>query len=96
MANHKSALKRHEQSLKRAARNRSVRSRVKNAIKGVRTALQANNQELAAQALLRATSIIDRASTKGVVHWKNAARKVSRLAKAVNAATAAVKTPPQE
>ena len=95
MANHKSALKRHEQSLKRAARNRAVRSRVRNAIKGVRTALQANNQELAAQALLRATSVIDRASTKGVVHWKNAARKVSRLAKAVNAATA-VKTPPQE
>ena len=33
MANHKSAIKRHKQSLNRAARNRAARTRVKSAIK---------------------------------------------------------------
>lgn len=84
MANHKSALKRHRQSLKRAARNRAMRSRIRNAVKNVRTAVQAGDQALAAQNLQAASSIIDKAATKGTVHWKNAARKISRLAKSVN------------
>ena len=84
MANHKSALKRHRQSLKRAARNRAIRSRIKNAVKEVRIAVQAQNNEQAAKALLAATSVIDSAASKGTVHWKNAARKVSRLSRAVN------------
>ena len=85
MANHKSAIKRHKQSLKRAVRNRAVRSRVKNAIKDVRSAVQANSPELAAKALQTATSVIDSAASKGVVHWKNASRKISRLARSVGA-----------
>lgn len=84
MANHKSAIKRHKQSLKNAARNRAIRSRVRNAVKNVRTAVQAGDQELAAKNLQVATSIIDKASTKGTVHWKNASRKIARLAKSVN------------
>lgn len=44
MANHKSALKRHKQSLQRASRNRAARTRVKNAVKQVRVALQGNDQ----------------------------------------------------
>ena len=35
-------------------------------------------------ALLNATSVIDKAATKGVYHKNNASRKVSRLTKAVN------------
>lgn len=85
MANHKSAIKRHKQSLKRAARNRANRSRVKNAIKTVRSAVLANNPELAAQALQNATSVIDSVASKGTLHWRNASRKISRLAKSVNA-----------
>lgn len=84
MANHKSALKRHKQSLKQAARNRAMRSRIRNAVKGVRTAVQSGDQELAAKNLQLATAIIDKAATKGTVHWKNASRKISRLAKSVN------------
>ncbi|MDL2285682.1 30S ribosomal protein S20 [Desulfovibrio sp. OttesenSCG-928-F07] len=86
MANHKSALKRHKQSLKNQARNRAMRSRIKNAVKSVRAAVQAGDQEAANLALKNATSIIDKAATKGTVHWKNAARKISRLAKATNQA----------
>ena len=88
MANHKSALKRHKQSLKRAARNRAMRSRIKNAVKEVRAAVLVKDSDRAQQAFTAAKSVIDKASTKGTVHWKNAARKVSRLAKAVNAINA--------
>ncbi len=85
MANHKSAIKRHKQSLVRAARNRAARSRVKNSIKAVRRAIQENNTEVAGQALVAATSVLDKAASKGSIHWKQAARKISRLSKAVNA-----------
>ena len=84
MANHKSAMKRHRQSLVRRARNRAVKTRVKNVIKDLRTAIDANDTERAATVLKEATSIIDRASTKGVLHSRTAARKISRLAMAVN------------
>ncbi len=84
MANHKSAIKRHKQSLVRAERNRAVRSRVKNVVKQVRAAVQSNDKEAATKALVLATSVLDKASTKGAMHWKKAARKISRLAVAVN------------
>ena len=41
-------------------------------------------KEAASAALKNAISTIDKAATKGVYHKNNAARKVSRLAKAVN------------
>ena len=86
MANHKSAIKRHKQSLKRAARNRTVKTRIRNVIKSVRSAIKANDQEQASQLLTTATSSLDKAATKGVIHWKKAARKISRLTRAFNAA----------
>ena len=45
MANHTSAIKRHKQSIKRNARNRAARTRVKNVVKEVRAAIQAQNKE---------------------------------------------------
>lgn len=83
MANHKSAVKRHKQSLKKAARNRAARTRVKNVIKAVRVAVQEKDADKAASALVTATSVLDKSASKGAIHWKNAARKISRLAKAV-------------
>ena len=44
MANHKSAIKRHKQSVKRAARNRTVKTRIKNVVKSVRAAIKADDQ----------------------------------------------------
>lgn len=84
MANTKQALKRHRQSLKRRARNRAMKSRVKKAIKKVRLAIEAKDKELAQKALRDATSILDKAASKGVIHWKNAARRISRLSIQVN------------
>lgn len=85
MANHKSAIKRHKQSLKRAVRNRAARTRVKNAVKDVRAAIQGNDKAEAQTALVAASSVLARAAGKGALHWKKAARKISRLARAVNA-----------
>lgn len=84
MANTKQALKRHRQSLKTRARNRVVKSHVKNAVKAVRSAVQSNDLEQARQALQRANSVLDRAAGKGVIHKNNANRRVARLSKAVN------------
>ncbi|MDL2216419.1 30S ribosomal protein S20 [Desulfovibrio sp. OttesenSCG-928-M14] len=86
MANHKSAIKRHKQSLKKAARNRANRTRVKNAVKAVRLAVREKDTEKAAAAFVEATSILDKAAGKGAIHKRNAARKISRLAKALKAA----------
>ncbi len=85
MANHTSAVKRHKQSIKRNARNRMVRTRIKNVVKTVRSAIKAEDKAAASAALVQAMSTLDKAATKKVVHWKKAARKISRLNKAVNA-----------
>ena len=85
MANHASAIKRHKQSVKRNARNRAARTRIKNVVKAVRAAIANNDKAAAEAALVTATSTVTKIAGKGVIHWKNAARKVSRLAKAVNA-----------
>lgn len=84
MANHKSAVKRHKQSLKRAARNRAARTRIKNVVKAVRTAVLNNDRESASAALIAANSVLDKYAGSAV-HWKNASRKMSRLARSVNA-----------
>lgn len=79
MANHKSAEKAHRQSLKRAARNRSVRSRVKTFITHFKAALKTNNLETATIAFRNAESEMMKSVSKGVYHLNTAARKVSRL-----------------
>lgn len=88
MANHKSAIKRFKQSEKRNARNRAARTRVKNAVKDVRLAIQSGDKEKAQEALKAATVVLDKNAGKGIIHWRKAARKVSRLTKAVNAVSA--------
>lgn len=84
MANHKSALKRHRQSLKARERNRMMKTRVKNAMKAVRTAIESQDQDAVTAALKTASSILDKAASKKIVHWRTAARKISRLSLAAN------------
>ena len=84
MANIKSAKKRILVSQKRADRNKSIRSKVKTAIKKVEVAIEANDKTAATEALRAAVSEIDKATIKGIYHKNNAARKVSRLTLAVN------------
>ena len=84
MANIKSAKKRILVTETRAARNKSIRSEVKTAIKKVEAAVAANDKEAAKAELTLAISTIESASSKGVYHKNNAGRKVSRLTKLVN------------
>ncbi len=84
MANHKSALKRHRQSLLARARNRAVKTRVRNVIKAVHAALAGGDTAAAETALLAATKVLDKAATKKVIHWKTASRNISRLSTAIN------------
>ena len=84
MANIKSAKKRVLVNRKKAERNKSIKSAVKTSIRKVEAAIEAKDKEAASAALLNAISTIDTAASKGVYHKNNAARKVSRVSKAVN------------
>jgi small subunit ribosomal protein S20 len=84
MANHPSAEKRHRQSLRRAARNQAVRSHVRTAVKKARQAVGGGDKQAASEAVKSAARTLDKAVTKGVLHRNNAARRISRLAKAAN------------
>lgn len=85
MANIKSAKKRILVNQKRADRNKSIRSKVKTSIKKVYAAIDAKDKAAAQEALRLATAELDKAQTKGVYHKNMTARKVSRMAKAVDA-----------
>lgn len=83
MANTKSALKAARQAETRRAANRSVRTRVRTATKAAQSA-PADGREAAART---AQSVIDRAAKHGVLHWRAAARRKSRLAKRLQQGT---------
>lgn len=84
MANIKSAKKRILVNETKALRNKAIKSKVKTSIKKVDAAVAAGDKELAKTSLLAAISEISKATSKGVYHKNTAARKVSRLSKAVN------------
>lgn len=80
MANHKSAKKRARQAEIKRVRNMMVKTKMKSAVKAVKTA----DSENATEILNKAKSIIDVSAKKGVIHKKTAARKISRLTKLIN------------
>lgn len=83
MANTKSAEKRHRQNLEQRARNRGHRSRLRTAIKNLRTAMQSGDAAKAREILPQTLSVIDKIAQKGVIHPNAADRYKSRLAKRV-------------
>jgi small subunit ribosomal protein S20 len=80
VASHASALKAHRQSLKNREHNRQFRSRLRNALKVVRTAIAGNDQAAAHAALRQTVSLIDKMASKGIIHRNAARRHKSRLA----------------
>lgn len=86
MANTRSAQKRHRQSVKRNAHNSTVKSAVKTAIKRVRDAIAAKDPAKAKEAFRLAASELNRAASKGVLHARNASRRIARLASSLSAA----------
>ena len=85
MANHKSAEKRARQALKRRDRNRVIRGSVRTRVKAVRQAIEAGDGEAAQKELRLAEREFRKAASKGSLKKTTVSRKVSRLAKAVNA-----------
>jgi small subunit ribosomal protein S20 len=85
MANHKSALKRIRQNVVRRTHNRQFRSSMRTEIKKLSVAIEAGDAAAAKAQLPATVSIIQRVAQKGIIHKKQAARRVSRLAGAVNA-----------
>jgi len=89
LARHLSAMKRARQNKKRRVRNQARKTRVKNVVRDVRQAVAQNNLEGAEAALSKAVPIIAQVAGKGTLHWRTAARKISRLTKQVNTLKAA-------
>jgi len=81
----KSAKKQLKKSLGRRVRNRAAKSRLRSAIKKVRTGLEGREREAAAQAFVQAVPLIDKAVGKGFIHKNTAARYKSRLARQLHA-----------
>ena len=75
--------KRDKQSLKRFEQNRGVETRLRNLSKGFFRALEAGDRERARQLRDESQKAYDKAATKGVIHPNKAARKVSRLDRAL-------------
>jgi len=84
LANIKSAKKRILVNETKAARNKSIKSKVKTSVKKVETAVAQKDAAAAKTALQAAIAEISKAGSKGVYHKNTVGRKISRLTKAVN------------
>ena len=84
MANHVSALKRARQTETRTDRNRASTSKLRSALRGLRTALASGDQKAAQAAFGPTASAIDKAAKTGTLHKNTASRYKSRLSTRVN------------
>lgn len=89
MANIKSQIKRNLQNNKRRLHNRAFRGSARAAVIKAQEAIQSSDTAASKEAVIAAISRLDKAAEKGVIHKNNAARRKSRLMKALNAATKA-------
>jgi small subunit ribosomal protein S20 len=80
----KSVLKRAAQARQRAEVNRANRTRVRSAMKRLRTAITAGDATAAGNLMSPTMSAIDQAISKGVLHENTANRYKSRLHAAYN------------
>ena len=86
---HTGAIKAHRQSERRAEQNRGVRKQIRTVSKELVSAVTLKDKDNAGKILNKAASVWDKAAKKGVIHWKTAARKKSRLSKLVNSVSKA-------
>ncbi|HEX9656668.1 MAG TPA: 30S ribosomal protein S20 [Bacteroidota bacterium] len=81
MAQHPSALKRARASKRREVRNTALKTRMKTAVKRVRTA---TDKEKALVELKKTAKLLDQMAAKGIIHKNKAANNKSVLTKLVN------------
>lgn len=75
--------KRDKQSVKRGAHNKSTRTRLRNLSRDFYRAIDAEDEERARELRNESQREYNKAATKGIIHPNRAARKVSRLDKAL-------------
>ncbi len=83
MPNTKSAERRVRNSARRSSINRRSKSRLKTLERRLNDAIKTGKKDEASKALSLVSAAFDKAAKKGVVHWRKADRKKSRLAVAV-------------
>ena len=88
MANIKSQIKRIKTNEKSQARNKSVRSSIKTAIRRFKDVVSEGDAAKTAEELRAASKALDVAVSKGVIHANAAANKKSAMAKAANKTSA--------
>ena len=81
MANIKSAIRRIKTNNRNHDRNVSVKSEIKTKVKSVRGE---SDKTKATPLFLAAQKTLAKAVSKGIIHKKQASRKISRLAKKIN------------
>ena len=84
MANIKSQKKRIITAEKARKRNKAVRSELKTAVKGVRSAVETGDVEASQAAANKANRLLDKAASKGIIHKNQAADRKSGVQKLVN------------
>jgi small subunit ribosomal protein S20 len=82
---HKSAIKRHRQSIKRQARNLTIRTHVRHTVRDLREVIAKKDVTTAEAKLRSVMATVQKAATKGVLHRNNAARRISRLSQQIAA-----------
>jgi small subunit ribosomal protein S20 len=85
MANSAQARKRARQSVKQRAHNMAQRSELRTAIKKVRKAIEAGDQDAAMKQMQASQAVIDRIADKNIIHKNTASRTKSRLVHAIKA-----------
>jgi small subunit ribosomal protein S20 len=89
VASHAAALKAHRQNVKRREQNRALRSKLRTALKDIRSALGASDMAGVKDKWRKTVSLIDKMASKGVIHDNAAARYKSRLQKQIAGKTQA-------
>ena len=89
MASHASALKAHRQNIVRRERNRQMRTRLRGALRSIRSAIDAGDPAQVKDALKETISLVDKMASKGVIHRNTAGRYKSRLSARVSRNSAA-------
>jgi small subunit ribosomal protein S20 len=85
MANTRSAKKAIRKMARRTNVNQSRRSRIRTYVRKVEEAIENGSKEAALDALKDAQPQLVRGTTKGILHRNTVSRKISRLARRVNA-----------
>ncbi|HXT29347.1 MAG TPA: 30S ribosomal protein S20 [Vicinamibacterales bacterium] len=89
MASHDSAIKAHRQNVIKREANRQYRTRLRGALRAIRTAIDSGDPGKVKDALRDTISLVDKMAGKKVIHRNAAARYKSRLAKRVASKSAA-------